>query len=62
MKKTNKSLLDLVNCYLEATIPGKIFEINFGFYVKLCTTGKVQFPFLMGFVLVLTKFSFSKED
>ena len=46
----------------ETTISDKIFETNVNFCVKQHTTGKVQFPFLRSFVLVLTKFLFSKED
>ena len=46
----------------ETTISDKIFETNNNFCVKQHTTGKVQFPFLRSFVLVLTKFLFSKED
>ena len=51
------------NSFIEArTIPQKIFGRNSSFYVKQRTTLKVKFPFSRSFVLVLTKFSFWKED
>ena len=31
-------------------------------YLKWCITGKVQFQFLGGLLLVLTKFTFWKKD
>ena len=44
------------------TITYKIFETNYGFHVKECTTGKVQFLFFRKFLLVLTKFSFREGN
>ena len=43
-------------------IPDKIFEADSSFHVKQRTAGKVQFSFSGSFVLVLTEFSFQKED
>ena len=45
-------------CGGELTIIDKMFEINSSFYVKHCSTGKVQFLFFRRFLLVLPKFSF----
>ena len=58
-------LLSRQKYFVEPSIPDKIFETNFSFYVKyvfMRTTGKVQFLFLRRFVLVLTKFSVQEED
>ena len=46
----------------EPTTIHRIFETKSTFHVKQRTTGKVQFPFVSSFLLVLTKFSFSEED
>ena len=44
----------------QSTTMDKIFETISSFYVKQHTTGKVQFLLFSSFLLVLTKFSFSK--
>ena len=59
--------LDLCNSrnpgtHANRTILAKIYETNFSVSVKLRTTGKVQFQFSNSFLLVLTKFSFWRED
>ena len=46
----------------ETTIIQKIFETKFGFHVKYCLTGKVQFLFFSSFWQVLKEFSFWHWD
>ena len=50
------------NSHTHTTSTDKIFEKNSSFHVKWRTTGKVQFLFSRSLLLVLTKFSFWKED
>ena len=50
-------IIGLFLLFMSTTIH-KIFETNSSFYVKQCTTGKVQFLFFSSFLLVLTQFSF----
>ena len=40
----------------------KIFERNISFHVKQGTTGKVQFQFFRGYLLVLKKKLFWEDD
>ena len=56
--------MDYIQMHILSTIQHKMFEANSTFYVKQCTMGKVQFPFLRSFllVLVLTKCLLWKED
>ena len=42
--------------HAKGTTSHKIFETNYSFHVKWCTTEKVEFLFFKSFLLVLTKF------
>ena len=43
-------------------IPHKIFDTNSSFHVKKYTTGKVDFLFFRGFLLLSSKLSFWQGD